>query len=80
MKACKCENCRYTKVNGGYMVCLNHQRNTPIEELIKEYDMENITNEKLMSITTKYISTMEDCQVRCILHILKERISQRSYS
>jgi hypothetical protein len=43
---------------------------TSIDELLRDYEMINVSDERLISMTERYMSTMGDSQVRCILHIL----------
>ena len=56
--------------------------NTPIDELIKEYEMEfdrydysNIS--KVIVAAQRYVNTMEDSQVRCLLHILAQHVDDQ---
>ena len=50
--------------------------NTPIDELLKEYvDEDHPTNiESILKIAEVYISRMDDCQVRVLLHQMVKHI------
>ena len=76
MKDCICDNCVYTRRNGGYMVCLTQNIRSDINDLLDEYDMLNVSDDRLISMTERYLSTMEDSQVKCILYILKEKLKE----
>jgi hypothetical protein len=46
--------------------------NRPIGELLAEYDMQDWTAADCIGPAKRYVSTMPDSQVRCLLHILSE--------
>jgi hypothetical protein len=51
--------------------------NTPIEELLKEYKNEGCNFSDLLWVvesSKRYVETMEDSQVRCLLHELTEAV------
>ena len=53
--------------------------NTPIEKLIAEYEAEccDFSDvEFLVRASYRYVQTMEDCQVRCLLHSLAKMVDQ----
>lgn len=77
MKDCICDNCVYTRRNGGYMVCLSNVR-SDIKDLLDEYDMLNVSDDRLISMTERYLSTMEDSQVKCILYVLLNKFKDNS--
>jgi hypothetical protein len=46
--------------------------NLPINELLAEYEMQDWTAADCIGPAKRYVSTMPDSQVRCLLHILSE--------
>lgn len=51
--------------------------NTPIETLLKSYEDEGCDHSRLDWVThaaMRYVSTMEDCQVRCLLYVLAKAV------
>jgi hypothetical protein len=46
--------------------------NRPIGELVAEYDMQGWTAADCIGPAKRYVSTMPDSQVRCLLHIMSE--------
>lgn len=56
-------------------------KNKPIEDLIKEYEEElcNFSNiDFLIKASRKYVDTMEDCQVRCLLHAMANELDKHN--
>ena len=54
---------------------------TPIKQLVKEYDMEDVSSQTLVKFGLHYSETMEDCQVRVLLFLLSARLDnyERKY-
>lgn len=52
---------------------MNKIMNTPIKELLKDYEMDHVADDRLESMAYRYIDTMGDSQVRCILYILLQK-------
>lgn len=48
--------------------------NTPIKDLLKQYDMEKVTNKRLIEASLRYVDTMGDSQVRCLLYVLVDKL------
>ena len=54
-------------------------KNTPIEELIKQYEEEQCDFNNvdfLIKAGLKYADTMEDCQVRCLLYAMANKLKE----
>jgi hypothetical protein len=62
------------------VVGLRHVHNEPIEALLQKYEEEfcDFSNLKyLVTASLRYSSTMEDCQVRCLLYSLAKEMEKR---
>ena len=49
-----------------------------IEDLIKEYQMENWSEDQLINAAMRYVKTMKDTQVKCLLYMLADMLQNRS--
>ena len=52
---------------------MNRNNNIPIEDLLAQYAAEECDHDNLEWVVTtafRYVESMEDCQVRCLLHLL----------
>lgn len=56
------------------------KRNTPIADLLARYSSENCDFDDLphtREVALRYVETMPDCHVRCLLYILAKHGEQR---
>lgn len=54
-------------------------KNTPIEDLLRQYEAECCDHSNLewvVKAAGRYVETMEDCQVRCLLHVLAREVEK----
>jgi hypothetical protein len=58
-------------------------KNTPISELLQEYaaeDCDFTDIEAVIKTAERYVATMPDSHVRCLLHVLAEHVRQSSFT
>ena len=51
--------------------------NTPIEQLMAQYEHDGVDHNNvqfLIGAAYRYVQTMEDCQVRCLLHAMAKKL------
>lgn len=55
--------------------------NTDIKELLKEYQMDgDYVHNRVVGASFKYVSTMKDSQVRCLLYLMARQLETLSES